>query len=293
MLPPTATHHDNDGDNEAEAAILKSRILVVDDQAVHVHLLERLLHDTGYVNVSSTLDPRQVGALHREHRYDLILLDLQMPGLDGFGVIEELRADAGNSYLPVIVLTAQPVHKLRALQAGARDFINKPFETVEVTVRIHHMLEVRLLQKKLEAHNRDLERTVQERTAELQESEARYRSLTELAVDWYWEQNDSGKFTKVSGPVMELLGLTDAGVAAESAIENSETHVGIESWDAAERQTLKDNISARRPFLDFVMHCRGPDGSLRRFFVSGQPIFDRHCRFAGYRGLSVEDRAFR
>jgi CheY-like chemotaxis protein len=284
MLHPETPHTGDDGHNdgnnaEAEAAILHSRILVVDDQAAHVHLLERLLQDTGYVNVSSTMDPRTVGVLHREHPYDLILLDLQMPGLDGFGVMAELAALTGSSCLPVIVLTAQPVHKLRALQAGARDFINKPFEMVEVQVRIHHMLEVRLLQKQLEAHNRDLERKVQERTAALQDSEARYRSLTELAVDWFWEQNDEGSFTKVSGPVMELLGI--------------DTDSATDSWDAAERQTLTDNITARRPFLDLVMHRRRPDGSRQQFRISGQPMFDRHCHFIGYRGLGVEDRADR
>jgi CheY-like chemotaxis protein len=291
MPSPTATHEDPDA--TAEAAILKSRILVVDDQAAHVHLLERLLHDTGYVNVSSTQDPRQVGALHREQRYDLILLDLQMPELDGFGVMEALAADAGNHCLPVIVLTAQPAHKLRALQAGARDFINKPFETVEVKVRIHHMLEVRLLQQQLEAHNRDLERTVQERTAALQESEARYRSLTELAVDWYWEQNDSGTFTKVSGPVLELLGIADTAALADGGSPRHAADRGIDGWDAAERQALNDNITARRPFLDFLMHRRRPDGSQQQFRISGQPMFDGHCRFVGYRGLGVEDRAYR
>jgi PAS domain S-box-containing protein len=245
------------------------------------------------VNVSSTLDPRQVGALHRAKAYDLILLDLQMPGLDGFGVMQELRTDAGNGCLPVIVLTAQPMHKLQALQAGARDFINKPFETVEVKIRIHHMLEVRLLHKQLEAHNRFLERKVQERTAELQESEARYRSLTELAVDWYWEQNDLGTITKVSGPVMELLGITEAAAVDNGSHDDGDVHHGIDNWDAAERQTLKDNIAARQPFLDFVMHRRRADGSRQQFRISGQPMFDRHCRFIGYRGLGVEDRAHR
>jgi CheY-like chemotaxis protein len=293
MPHPAETHNDNDGDNQVEDAILKSRILVVDDQAEHVHLLERLLDDTGYVNVSSTLDPRQVGALHREHRYDLILLDLQMPALDGFGVMEELTVDAGNNCLPVIVLTAQPMHKLRALQAGARDFINKPFETVEVKVRIHHMLEVRLLHKQLEAHNHRLERLVQERTAALQESEARYRSLTDLAVDWYWEQNASGKFTNVSGPVMELLGITEAAVVADGGTDSDAARDGVDGWDAAERQALKDNITARRSFLDLVMHRRRPDGSCQQFRISGQPMFDRDCRFIGYRGLGVEDRACR
>jgi PAS domain-containing protein len=164
---------------------------------------------------------------------------------------------------------------------------------VEVKIRIHHMLEVRLLHKQLEAHNRFLERKVQERTAELQESEARYRSLTELAVDWYWEQNDLGMFTKVSGPVMELLGITEAADVDNGSHDGGDVHHGIDNWDAAERQTLNDNIAARQPFLDFVMHRRRPDGSRQQFRISGQPMFDRHCRYIGYRGLGVEDRAHR
>ena len=304
MSPNTDTYtpHASDNDRDTDAAILKSKILIVDDQAPHVLLLERLLRDTGYVNVSSTLDPAQVGALHRQHNFDLILLDLQMPGMDGFGVLDELRAAKGSGWLPVIVLTAQPGHKLRALQAGARDFINKPFDTVEVKVRIHHMLEVRLLQKQLVAHNQDLERIVQERTEELRISEARYRSLTELAVDWYWEQNETGVFTKASGLAMELLGITDAALGANGVRENSgadaadqtkdmqvnDAHPGVDNWDTAERQTLKDNISARRPFLDFVMHRRSADGSLQHFRISGEPMLDRTCRFIGYRGVGVE-----
>ena len=105
------------------------------------------------------------------------------------------------------MLTAQPGHKLRALQAGAKDFVSKPFDLVEVKTRIHNMLEVRLLYRKLENYNKVLEQTVQERTAELRESEARYRSLTELASDWYWEQDETGSFTKVSGPALEMLGI--------------------------------------------------------------------------------------
>ncbi len=300
MLTTTATQDDdsqagidNDSDTDTEAAILKSTILVVDDQAAHVHLLERLLQDTGYVNVSSTLDPRQVATLHCEHQYDLILLDLQMPGLDGFGVMEALSAQLGGRCLPVIALTAQPGHKLRALQAGARDFINKPFETVEIKVRIHHMLEVRLLHKKLKAHNRDLERIVQERTAQLQESEARYRGLTELAVDWYWEQNDLGQFTQASGLVMELLGNTNAALATGTGIEGSDAIPGIDNWHRAERQTLEDNIKARRPFLDLIMHRSCVDGSRQQFRISGEPMFDRTCRFTGYRGLGVEVLSYR
>ncbi len=174
--------------------ILNASILIVDDQEPNVSLLEQLLSAAGYTCVASTMNPQQVCALHRKNHYDLILLDLQMPGMDGFQVIESLKTNDADSYLPVIVLTAQPGHKLRALQVGAKDFISKPFDLIEVKTRIHNMLEVRLLYKKLDEYNKTLEHLVQERTAELRESEARYRSLTELASDWYWEQDQTGDF---------------------------------------------------------------------------------------------------
>src|SRR6202165_3613260 len=170
--------------------IFKAGILIVDDQEANISLLEQMLRDAGYVSIASTRDPNQACELHRQNRYDLILLDLQMPGLDGFQVMEGLKTNDADGYLPVIVLTAQPGHKLRALEAGAKDFISKPFDLVEAKTRIHNMLEVRLLYKKLENYSKLLEQTVQERTAELRESEARYRSLTELASDWYWEQDE-------------------------------------------------------------------------------------------------------
>ena len=155
----------------AESDILNARILIVDDQEVNVSLLEQLLREAGYACVASTMNPREVCALHRKNRYDLILLDLQMPGMDGFQVMEGLKTNIADGYLPVLVITAQPGHKLRALQAGAKDFISKPFDLVEAKTRIHNMLEVRLLYKQLENHSKVLEQTVQERTAELRESE--------------------------------------------------------------------------------------------------------------------------
>ena len=146
---------------------LNARILIVDDQPANVALLEAMLQDAGYTRVSSTMEPEQVCAMHRKAPFDLILLDLQMPGMDGFQVMEGLKAStAEDDYLPVLVITAQPGHKLRALQAGAKDFISKPFDLVEVRTRIHNMLEVRLLYRRLEAQNAGLERRVDERTAE-------------------------------------------------------------------------------------------------------------------------------
>src|SRR6185369_13164467 len=147
--------------------ILNANILVVDDQEANVRLLEQMLRSAGYVSITSTMDPAKVCELYLKNRYDLILLDLQMPGMDGFQVMEGLKAIETDSYVPVIVITAQPGHKLRALEAGAKDFISKPFDLVEVKTRIHNILEVRLLYKQIENYNKELEQTVQERTGEL------------------------------------------------------------------------------------------------------------------------------
>src|SRR5665213_1529897 len=106
------------------ADILNAKILVVDDKQANVLLLEGMLRVAGYRSVESTTDPNRVCDLHRKNRYGLILLDLQMPGMDGFQVMEGLKGIEEDAYLPVLVITAQPGHKLRALQAGVRDFIS-------------------------------------------------------------------------------------------------------------------------------------------------------------------------
>ena len=265
-----------------ESDILNASILIVDDQQANVTLLELLLSEAGYTNVSSTMNSLEVSALHRQHQYDLILLDLQLPEMDGFQVMDSLKTNAADPYLSVIVLTAQPGHKLRALQAGAKDFISKPFDLIEVKCRIHNILEVRLLYKLLADYSRRLEHTVKERTAELRDSEARFRCLTELASDWYWEQDESGNFTKVSGPVQEMLGITVETLAAPT----NGTHTA--GWRESERSLLRETIAARQPFLDFELNRVKADGSWQQFRVSGQPMFNEHCGFIGYRGVGVE-----
>jgi PAS domain S-box-containing protein len=259
--------------------ILGGSILIVDDQAANVQLLEQMLREAGYTRVASTMNPHDVCGLHRSNRYDLILLDLQMPEMDGFQVMEELKTRAENTYLPILVVTAQPSHKLRALQAGAKDFISKPFNLVETLTRIHNMLEVRLLYKKLENYNVLLEQAVQERTVELHESEARYRRLTELASDWSWEQDENGNFRNVSGPVPAILGIRIGALGEETSAPR---------WNESEREELRALIAAREPFLDFVLSRVHADGTQQQIRVSGEPMFDRSCKFVGYRGVGAE-----
>jgi CheY-like chemotaxis protein len=250
--------------------MLGAQILIVDDQEANVMLLEQMLANGGYTNVHSTMDPFKVCDLHREHHYDLILLDLQMPGMDGFAVLEALHDIEPDGYVPVLVVTAQPSHKLRALQAGAKDFIGKPFDLLEVETRIRNMLEVRLLHRKLRRYNQQLEFTVLERTAQLRASEARFQRFAELSTDWYWEQDADGKLVNCHGPVADMVGMggNDTG-----------------GWDVAERVALDANIANRKPFLDFIYRRTTDNGAILYLQVSGEPVFDSASRFIGYRGV--------
>jgi serine phosphatase RsbU (regulator of sigma subunit) len=167
--------------------ILNAGILIVDDKPSNVLLLEGMLRVAGYTWVESTTNPNEVCELHSRNRYGLILLDLQMPGMDGFQVMEGLKEIEEGGYLPVLVITAQPDHKLRALQAGAKDFVSKPFDLAELCARVHNILEVRLLHMESRRYSRMLEDTVRELEASrelvrLKTLEERKRSEAELAI---------------------------------------------------------------------------------------------------------------
>jgi signal transduction histidine kinase len=150
----------------------QARILVVDDEPANVRLLERMLAEAGYRQVKSTTDSRQVPALYGELQPDLILLDLMMPHLDGVAVIRQLGIP-DDVFLPVLVLTADATAeaKKRALEAGAKDFLTKPFDRLEVLLRIRNLLDTRALYLDLERHNRSLEQVIAERTQRLIQSE--------------------------------------------------------------------------------------------------------------------------
>lgn len=146
------------------------KILIVDDEQANVVLLERILAQSGYGNVSATMDPTQVESLYMKLEPDLILLDLRMPVLDGFGVMAQLsKLVASDDYLPILVLTADVTHesKQKALTSGAKDFLIKPLEPAEVVARVGNLLETRALHLQLRRHNELLEARVQERTAAL------------------------------------------------------------------------------------------------------------------------------
>jgi adenylate cyclase len=213
-------------------SLLNAKILIVDDKPMNITLLEETLGSAGYTCVTSTVDPTAVCDLHVKNRYDLIVLDLQMPGMDGFEVMERLKLVETDGYLPILVVTAQPDHKLRALRAGAKDFLSKPLELAEVLTRVHNMLEVRLLHTALRQKNEELKRLVDEVVAERKVSErlalhvpadsiaARLQARPDVSADSFPEVTvliaDIVGFTKLAPAVAperlsELLGEIFAG----------------------------------------------------------------------------------
>ncbi|KXS31210.1 MAG: Magnesium transporter [Candidatus Gallionella acididurans] len=182
--------------------ILHGKILIVDDLEANVLLLKRLLDGAGYVAVTSTMDPSAVCELHLKNRYDLILLDLQMPGMNGFQVLEGLKQIEQDGYLPVLVITAQPGHKLHALQAGAKDFISKPFEIPEVLARVHNMLEVRLLHGETKRYSTELEQKVEEVEASRDQISRKSDEIKRLYNDLVKEQKRSLELSAQPGTMV-------------------------------------------------------------------------------------------
>lgn len=179
--------------------IFHSKILIVDDQIANVTLLERMLSNAGYINVRSTIDPKEVADLHLENAYDLILLDVQMPEMDGFAVIDALKKIEQESYVPVLVITAQPHHKLQVLNAGAKDFISKPFDRAEMLVRVHNMLEVRLLHQESKHYAITLEQKVQEVEASRDLIHRQSEEVKQLYLELVAEKKQSFELTAQAG----------------------------------------------------------------------------------------------
>jgi cyclic di-GMP phosphodiesterase len=189
-----------------ERKTLDARILIVDDEEANVKLLERVLSIAGYQHVVSTTDPRQVLDLVPTFQPDLILLDLLMPHLDGFAVMDWLRSEIpDDSYLPVLVLTADATTETRrrALAGGARDFLTKPIDVDEVLLRIANMLDLRFLHLQLQGEKGALEERVQERTQELEGSYI--ETFERLALAAEFRDDDTGQHTLRVGGTAALL----------------------------------------------------------------------------------------
>lgn len=194
-------------------AARRARILVVDDQELNVRVLARVLRKAGYDEVLTTTAPHMAEELFLSHRPDLVLLDLEMPGLDGFAVLQRLRArQEPESFVPVLMLTANlsAEAKRRALEEGATDFLTKPFDTSEALLRIRNLLEIRSLHRIVRRHNQVLERRVRQRSRALARS--RREVLERLARAAEFRDDDTGQHTQRVG---RLAGALAAACGAE------------------------------------------------------------------------------
>ncbi|HTM47863.1 MAG TPA: HD domain-containing phosphohydrolase [Bryobacteraceae bacterium] len=197
-----------------EAHFKNARILIIDDQEANVRLLERILKPAGYLHVTTLTDPRKVLDIYAEVNPDLILLDLHMPYIDGIGVMRQLDPlICGDNWVPILVLTADalPAAKQNALARGAKDFLTKPFDTTEVLLRIHNLLETRFLYLELQSQNQRLEERVQERTREIEQ--AQQEMLERLARASESRDDDTGRHTQrvseMSAALARAAGRTD------------------------------------------------------------------------------------
>jgi putative two-component system response regulator len=194
-----------------------ARILIVDDEPANIDLLRRLLERAGFSRIESTNDPREVADLYVKFRPDLILLDLHMPHRDGLAVMDELNQIAEASYLPILMLTGDdtPEAKREALSHGAKDFLNKPFHSDEVLLRIATLLETRFLYLQIQSQNQILEAKVRDRTRELES--AQIEIIERLARAAEFRDDNTGQHTERVGQMAALLarqiGLPDAQVS--------------------------------------------------------------------------------
>lgn len=189
-----------------EQIVQNSKIIIVDDQQANVELLRQILQHYGFVTLHGFTDPRRVLPLFDEIDPDLVLLDLQMPHMDGLSLLKQLRSRIPHeAYLPFMVLTADPSDKTKkeALSLGAKDFLTKPFDQLEVVLRCYNLLETRFLHLELQNHNRTLEQKVRERTKELEET--RIEILRRLSVAAEFRDDTTGQHTQRVGQLSSRL----------------------------------------------------------------------------------------
>lgn len=196
-----------------ENDILNAKILIIDDQKLHLGLLEDILRKAGYRNIKTSSDPQMAIVLYQEFAPDLILLDLVMPKIDGFCVMDELKEIIQDDQLPVLALSPEKGQdiRLKSLQAGAIDFISKPYEGMEVLIRIRNIIESQLLHKQVKDQKKILEEKVQERTKELRET--RLDIIHRLARAAEFRDEDTGvhiiRMSKLCARLGREMGMDD------------------------------------------------------------------------------------
>ncbi len=199
----------------SDQQILNSKILIIDDQKLDSIVLEKILKSANYKNIRCITDSRQAKVVYSEYQPDLLLLDLRMPNIDGFEIMNQLKEVDADGYLPILVISSETSHevRLRALQSGAKDFLNKPYESVEVLARSRNLIEVRMLHNQARDYTKILEAQVKERTEELHDT--RLDIIHRLAQAAEYRDNETGLHIVRMGQYSACLGAAMGMSAAQ------------------------------------------------------------------------------
>ena len=208
-----------------EENILNAKILAIDDNILNLQILKKILTTAGFVNLTIDTDSTKTLSLYQEIKPDLLLLDLNMPGLTGFEVMAQLAAHIPNDYLPILVLSAEDEQaRLKALACGAKDFLHKPYQASEVVLRSRNIIEVRLLYKQIKNSNSSLEAQCEARTKELKDT--RLDVIRRLANAAELRDSDTGehiiRMSHYCEKLARALGFTNA--QADMVLNTSPLH---------------------------------------------------------------------
>ena len=274
-----------------------ARILLVDDSPDLVFLMEKILAEEGYSEVVSTTDPRQAADLFMALSPDIVLLDLHMPGMNGFDVMAQIKAEGAHESIPIVMLTgdASPEARLRALRGGAVDFLTKPFDKTEVHLRMTNLLHMRFMHRQLSRQNELLEIQVQARTRDLEK--AKLEILDRLAMASEFRDDQTGSHTqrvgRMSSLMAEAMGLNhdDVSVIRDAAPLHDVGKIAI-----PDVVLLKPGLLSRSEWEVMKTHtivgARMLSNSLSPVLQMGEVIalnHHEHWDGSGYRKLMGED----
>ncbi len=243
-----------------DSVLKNANILIIDDQQANIDVLTGLLDAKGFTNYKTTNDPKLVFKLFDEFKPDILLLDLKMPNLNGFQVMIQLKAFIPvNTYFPILVLTADitPESKQKALAAGASDFLTKPFDLIEVDLRIKNLLKVRYLHQRLENQNQILEDKVKEKTKEIEKSNIELKVVKEKA-----EQSDKMKsellnqISQTESKKNHEEHINDLPKPAADIIQNRGTILYVED-NLSDIQLVEQILETHRPSIKLITNLYG------------------------------------
>jgi putative two-component system response regulator len=292
----------------SDEKIFAARILAIDDNILNIQVLKKILSNAGFINLTTTTDPTKAVTLYKELQPDLILLDINMPQMDGFAVMFQLAILNPDDYLPLLILTAEDESiRFKALQSGAKDFLHKPYEHLDVLLKSRNIIEVRILYNQVKNHNASLDHQVNERIKEIRDTRldviqrlaiaaelrdagtgkhiyrmSRYSQLLALAVGFTKEQ---GELLLTTSPLHDIgkIAIPDSILLKPSSLEPHEfeiikTHTTL----GARMLSGSDSVFLKMAEKIALTHHEKWDGSGYPNGIKGDeiPLIGRICALA-------------